>query len=213
MNFEDFLISISKIKKLPLPAEASQFKMSPTFRLEQIEKYKEKMVNAKQSAVLALFYPDLKQQTKLALILRRPYNGVHSAQISFPGGKVEDGDVNLEFTAIRETHEEIGVLPEQITIIKELTQVYIPPSNFTVQPYLGFSVKTPRFVLQEEEVDDLLEVSLIDFINEANVVNKTVLTSYNVDVEVPAFLLNGHIVWGATAMMLNEVKDLLKATL
>ena len=213
MNFEDFLISISKIKKLPLPAEASQFKMSPAFRSNQIEKYKKKMENAKQSAVLALFYPDLKQQTKLALILRRPYNGVHSAQISFPGGKVEDSDVNLEFTAIRETHEEIGVSPEQITIIKELTRVYIPPSNFTVQPYLGFSVKTPRFVLQEEEVDDLLEVSLIDFINDDNVVNKKVSTSYSVDVEVPAFLLNGHIVWGATAMMLNEVKDLLKATL
>ena len=213
MNFEDFLISTSKIKKLPLPAEASQFKMSPPFRLELLKRNKEAMRHAKQSAVLALFYPDLHQQTKLALILRKTYNGVHSAQIGFPGGRVEASDVNLEFTAIRETHEEIGVLPEQITIIKELTQVYIPPSNFTVQPYLGFSKKTPSFVLQEEEVDDLLEVSLLDFINDANVVSKTVSTSYNVDVEVPAFLLNGHIVWGATAMMLNEVKDLLKATL
>ncbi len=213
MNFEDFLISTSKIKKLPLPAEASQFKMSPPFRLELLEKQKEAMKNAKQSAVLALFYPDLERQTKIALILRKAYNGVHSAQVSFPGGKVEDKDVNLEFTAIRETHEEIGVLPEQVSIIKELTQVYIPPSNFKVQPYLGFSKKTPNFVLQEEEVDDLIEVSILDFINDANVVNKTVSTSYNVDVEVPAFLLNGHIVWGATAMMLNEVKDLLKATL
>ncbi len=213
MNFEDFLISTSKIKKLPLPAEASQFKMSPPFRLELLKRNKKAMKKAKKSAVLALFYPDLEQQTKLALILRKAYNGVHSAQISFPGGKVEDNDDNLEFTAIRETHEEIGVLPEQITIIKELTQVYIPPSNFTVQPFLGFSSKTPNFILQEEEVDDLLEVSLLDFINDANVVSKTVSTSYNIEVEVPAFLLNGHIVWGATAMMLNEVKDLLKATL
>lgn len=213
MNFDEFLISTSKIKKLPLPAEASQFKMSPPFRLELLEKQKEAMKNAKQSAVLALFYPNLERKTKLALILRKAYNGVHSAQISFPGGKVEDGDANLEFTAIRETHEEIGVLPEQVTIIKELTQVYIPPSNFAVQPYLGFSNKTPSFILQEEEVDDLIEVSLTDFVNDANVVSKTVSTSYSVDVEVPAFLLNGHVVWGATAMMLNEVKDLLKATL
>ncbi len=213
MNFEDFLISTSKIAKLPLPAEASQFKMSPPFRLELLKMKKEVMKDAKQSAVLALFYPDLNRQTKLALILRKTYNGVHSAQIGFPGGRVEVGDENLEFTAIRETHEEIGVPPEQITIIKELTQVYIPPSNFTVQPYLGFSRETPEFILQEEEVDDLLEVSLLDFINDANVVSKTVSTSYSVDVEVPAFLLNGHIVWGATAMMLNEVKDLLKATL
>ncbi len=213
MNFKDFLISTSKIKKLPLPAEASQFKMSPPFRLELLEKQKEAMKNAKQSAVLALFYPNLEHETKLALIQRKAYNGVHSAQISFPGGKVEENDANLEFTAIRETHEEIGVLPEYITIIKELTQIYIPPSNFAVQPYLGFSKKTPSFILQEDEVDNLLEVSLSDFINDANVVNKTVSTSYSVDVEVPAFLLNGHVVWGATAMMLNEVKDLLKATL
>ena len=213
MNFENFLISTSKIKKLPLPAEASQFKMAPIKRIELLKTYKEAIKTAKKSAVLALFYPDLEQQTKFALILRKTYNGVHSAQVGFPGGKVEDSDLNLEFTAIRETHEEIGVLPEQVTIIKELTQIYIPPSNFTVQPYLAFSKKTPKFILQEEEVDDLLEVSLLDFINDANVVSKTVSTSYNVDVEVPAFLLNGHIVWGATAMMLNEVKDLLKATL
>lgn len=213
MNFEDFLISVSKIKKLPLPAEASQFKMSPPFRVELLKKNREAIKHAKQSAVLVLFYPDNNNQTNLALILRKTYKGVHSAQVGFPGGKVEDSDVNLEFTAIRETHEEIGVLPEHITIIKELTQVYIPPSNFVVQPYLGFSENTPKFILQEEEVDDLLEISLLDFINEANVVSKTVSTSYSVDVEVPAFMLNGHIVWGATAMMLNEVKDLLKATL
>lgn len=213
MNFDDFLISVSKIENLPLPAEASQFKMSPPFRLEQIKKYKKEMENAKQSAVLALFYPDINQQTKFALILRKAYNGVHSAQISFPGGKVEEADDSLAYTAVRETHEEIGVRPNQITIVKQLTQVYIPPSNFTVQPYLGFSKKTPNFVLQDEEVDDLIEVSLLDFIDEANVVSKTVSTSYSIDVEVPAFFLNGHIVWGATAMMLNEVKDLLKATL
>lgn len=212
MNFDEFLISISKIKKLPLPAETSQFKMAPPFRLELLKKYKAAMKNAKQSAVLALFYPDLDMQTKLALILRKTYKGVHSAQIGFPGGKVEEEDENLEFTAVRETHEEIGVLPSHITVIRELTQVYIPPSNFNVQPFLGYAQKTPKFMLQEDEVDDLLEISLVDFINETNVVNKTVSTSYNVDVEVPAFALNGHIVWGATAMMLNEIKDLLKAT-
>jgi len=137
MNFDEFLISISKIKKLPLPAETSQFKMAPPFRLELLKKYKAAMKNAKQSAVLALFYPDLDMQTKLALILRKTYKGVHSAQIGFPGGKVEEEDENLEFTAVRETHEEIGVLPSHITVIKELTQVYIPPSNFNVQPFLA----------------------------------------------------------------------------
>lgn len=213
MNFQDFLITLSKIKNLPLPAEASQIKMSPAFRIEQLKKYKKDMKTAKQSAVLALFYPDHGMQTKFALILRKAYNGVHSSQVSFPGGKVEAGDIDLEFTAKRETHEEIGVSPTEVNVIKELTRVYIPPSNFTVQPFLGFSENKPNFVLQEDEVADLIEVSLMDLFKPENVVSETVSTSYNYNVQVPAFLLNGHIVWGATAMMLSEVKDLLKAAL
>ncbi|MBT8394693.1 MAG: CoA pyrophosphatase [Bacteroidia bacterium] len=212
MNFKDFLILISKIKNIPLPAESSQFKMIPANRMERMDQYKKAMEHAKQSAVLALFYPDDYFQTKFALIQRKAYNGVHSAQISFPGGKVEMDDKNLEHTAIRETHEEIGVNPQLITIIKPLTRVYIPPSNFAVQPFLGVSKKTPSFVLQEEEVDNLLQVSLLDFINDDNVVSKTVSTSYKNDIEVPAFLLNGHIVWGATAMMLSEFISMMRQT-
>lgn len=211
MNFSDFLVIISKIKNISLPAERSQFKMLPPSRMKNRETYKEAMKQAKQSAVLALFYPDGDNQTKFALIKRKAYNGVHSSQISFPGGKVEMSDMNLEYTAKRETHEEIGIMPVEVNIVKELTKVYIPPSNFVVQPFMGILKETPSFILQETEVADLLEVSVIDFINEANVVTKTVSTSYNEKVDVPAFLLNGHIVWGATAMMLSEVKDLINA--
>ncbi len=211
MKFSDFLIITSKIKNISLPAESSQFKMLPPSRMKIRDTYKEAMKQAKQSAVLALFYPDTDNQTNFALIQRKVYNGVHSAQISFPGGKFEKGDLNLEYTAIRETHEEIGIKPDQVKIVKELTKVYIPPSNFTVQPYIGLLNETPNFILQETEVERLLEVSVIDFINEENVVTKTVSTSYNKKVDVPAYLLNEHIVWGATAMMLSEVKDLIKA--
>lgn len=210
MNFKEFLNIVPKIKNIPLPAESSQFKMMPTSRMEQMDQYKEAMKQAKQSAVLALFYPDNSHQTKFALIQRKAYNGVHSSQISFPGGKLESNDTNLEFTAKRETHEEIGVIPDNVRIVRELTKIYIPPSNFAVQPFLGLSDKTPNFILQEDEVEALLEVPILDFFNESNVVTETVSTSYNYRMEVPAFLLNGHIVWGATAMMLSEVKDLLK---
>ena len=213
MNFNNFLIIASKIKNIPLPAESSQFKMVPPSRMDFLDKYKEAMKQAKQSAVLALFYPDRQDQTKFALIQRKPYNGVHSAQISFPGGKVEKNDLDLEYTAKRETQEEIGVQPEKVEIVKKLTQIYIPPSNFTVQPFLGILNLTPDFVLEETEVEEILEVSLVDFINENCVVTKTVSTSYNKKVEVPAYFLNGHIVWGATAMMLSEVKDLIKDAL
>ena len=213
MNFDDFLISLTKVKNLPLPAQVSQLKMSPPFRLELIEMSKDKMKRANKAGVMALFYPDKQQQTKLVLILRNTYNGVHSGQIGFPGGKFQPNDVSLEKTAIRETSEEIGIPEQSIEIIKQLTEVYIPPSNFYVQPFLGIIKDTPTFNKQDDEVEEIIEVLLNHLFNELNVINTSVETSYKIKVEVPAYKLNGHIVWGATAMMLSEIKDLLKKVL
>lgn len=213
MQFEIVLESISKIENISLPGQPSQFKMVPPFRQELVKRQGQNIKNAKQSAVLALMYPDLERTTRIALILRKTYRGVHSAQIGFPGGRVEDQDATLKETALRETFEEVGVHPKGITVVKELTDVYIPPSNFFVQPYLGYAESTPRFVKQEEEVEDIVEVRLSDLMDDNRIISKSVSTSYKVDVEVPAFNLNGHTVWGATAMMLSEIKDILKATL
>lgn len=213
MNFEDFLELVPKIKNIDLPGQASQFKMMPGYRFKFIKIQEQAIKTARQSAVLSLFYPNYNHQTSLALILRKSYHGVHSAQIGFPGGKVEHQDLSLMHTALRETQEEIGVNPNYVTILKQLTHVYIPPSNFRVQPYVGITQKTPNFILQEDEVEALLEVPLIDFFDDSKIVNGRVMTSYNKLMEVPAFAFNGYIVWGATAMILSEVKDLLKAVL
>ena len=213
MNFDIFLKSISKIEKLNLPGLSSQVKMSPPYRLELMERQKEAIKTAKNAGVLALFYPDKTQTTNLVLILRRTYKGVHSAQVGFPGGKFETDDLSLEHTALRETYEEIGVPINDMTIIKEMTSMYIPPSNFNVHPFIGFTKKTPEFLKQDDEVEDLIEVTLSHFIDDSIVISTSVPTSYNINVEVPAFQLNGHIVWGATAMILSELKDLLKKTL
>lgn len=210
MNFDEFLKSLSKIKNIPLPAEASQFKMAPPFRKELLERNKNHINNAKQAGVLALFYAGLNNMTTLVLILRKAYKGVHSAQVAFPGGKLENGDNSLKDAAIRETFEEIGVPINSIEIVSTLSQVYIPPSNFYVQPYLGITKNTPLFIKQDDEVEAIIEVPLSHFLDENVVTKKMVKTSYNIEVEVPAFELNGHIVWGATAMMLSEIKDLLK---
>ena len=210
MNFDEFLESLSKIKNIPLPAEVSQFKMAPPFRKELLAHNKGLIKNAKQAGVLALFYADLNNMPTLVLILRKTYKGVHSAQVAFPGGKLEDGDNSLKDAAIRETFEEVGVPINSIEIVKTLSQLYIPPSNFYVQPYLGITKNLPIFIKQEDEVEAIIEVPLSHFLDENIVTKKIVKTSYSVEVEVPAFKLNGHIVWGATAMMLSEIKDLLK---
>ena len=213
MNFETFIKSASKIKNLNLPGEDSLFKMSPPFRDELVEANRAKMKNAKQAGVMALFYPNEEGETYLILILRKTYKGVHSAQVGFPGGKYEDDDPDLEYTALRETYEEVGVPMADVQVLKAMTKLYIPPSNFTVSPYLAITKQTPNFIKQDEEVEDLIEVSISHFLNDDNTGDVNVMTSLDVELEVPAFTLNGHVVWGATAMMLSELKDLLKMVL
>ncbi|MBU2921306.1 CoA pyrophosphatase [Winogradskyella psychrotolerans] len=214
MLFNTFLESVVKIKHLELFGEDSHAKMSPPYRLELAEKMKKKSKAAKRAGVMALFYPNTNDETHLVLILRKTYKGVHSAQVGFPGGKYEDNDNNdLMETAIRETEEEIGVSRTHIDVLKTMSPIYIPPSNFMVHPYIGISKEYLIFTKQDEEVEEIIEVKLTDFLNDNSTITTTVPTSFDEQVDVPAFKFNGHIVWGATAMMLGEIKDLLKQVL
>jgi 8-oxo-dGTP pyrophosphatase MutT (NUDIX family) len=212
MDFRKFSQQISKIENLPLPGVDSHYKMAPQSRIKELESYFQKKKNPKKAGVLALFYPK-KDVTHLLLILRKKYPGVHSNQISFPGGKFEESDRDLLGTALRESAEEVGVVPGDIQIVRALSEIYITPSNFDVQPYLGLYEKKEPFIIQETEVEALVEVPVLDFLNEANIIQSNLSTSYALNIEVPAFDLQGHTVWGATAMMLSEIKDLFKKVL
>jgi len=167
----------------------------------------------KRAGVMVLFYPDKNNSVRILFILRKTYEGVHSNQVAFPGGKEEKIDSDLLATALRETEEEVGVPKKMVSVLKELTQVYIPPSNFMVSPYVGLCSEAISFLIQEEEVEKILEIPVLDILDEKSIFSKKIKTSYAVDVDVPAFKLNGYTVWGATAMMLSEVKDLLKQVL
>lgn len=213
MDFRDFEKRIVKVTKMELPGEAVQFKMAPMERLQELKRIARDKDTAKRAGVLSLFYPSENFETRLILILRKTYEGVHSAQVGFPGGKLEEDDNSIQDAALRETEEEVGISRETISVLKKLTEIYIPPSNFFVQPFLGITTESPKFIPQEEEVEALIEVALHDFMNDANIITKTLSTSYAHSIEVPAFHLNGHVVWGATAMMLNEVRELLKMVL
>ena len=161
---------------------------------------------------MAVFYPK-NDQTYFVLILRKTYKGVHSNQIGFPGGRVEVEDRDLEETALRETEEEVGIPKEKIEVIRGLSKLYIPPSNFWVHPYVGVMTETPELIPQESEVEDILEVKLEDFLNESNFVTRNLSTSYMENIDVPAFLLNDQVVWGATGMMLGELREMLREIL
>ena len=191
----------------------AQLKLAPILRIQELENLDMSSKNPNKAGVMAMFYPDVNDMTHLVLILRKTYRGVHSNQVGFPGGRVEAEDKNLKHTALRETEEEIGVPGKEITVIKRLTRLYIPPSDFWVYPYVGLYDATPIFIPQETEVEQVLEVALQDLLNEESLITKKLSTSYAEEIEVPAFFLSGHVVWGATAMMLSELKDMLKTIL
>jgi 8-oxo-dGTP pyrophosphatase MutT (NUDIX family) len=209
MKFDTCLRLLSKISNLPLPGRKAQFMMAPIERVKEFSHLDIEKLNPRKAGVIVLFYPDKQGIARMILILRKTYKGVHSNQVGFPGGKVEVDDTDMLDTALRETEEEIGVARNKITIVKEMTTSYIPPSNFSVYPFLGYSTSPLDFVPEEEEVEGLIEVTLEDFLSDTAVISKKMSTSYMDDIDVPAFLLNDHVVWGATAMMLSEVKVLL----
>ncbi len=196
-----------------MPGEASHFKLEPEVRRQLRQSRVKNFENAKRAAVLALFFPAGDQTTRLLLILRKKYPGIHSNQVGFPGGKVEETDKDLIETAKRETHEEVGVDPSSIEIVRSLSEVYIPPSNFLVQPFLGLRDIPASFVKDTKEVETIIEVKLADLMHPNHLTEQRLSTSYAQQIVVPAFKLNGYTVWGATAMMLSEIKDLLEKVL
>jgi 8-oxo-dGTP pyrophosphatase MutT (NUDIX family) len=169
-------------------------------------------LNPRKAAVLMLFYPK-NLQTHLVLILRNTYNGVHSSQIGFPGGKVEVYDTSSEATALRETHEEIGISPDHISVVKAFSEIYIPPSNFSVLPFLGYSESELTFIPDPREVSGIIELPIVDFLDENNFTTQILETSYMKEIEIPVFKFGENVVWGATGMMLNELKEVLKKVL
>lgn len=194
---------------MPLPGEAAHRKLAPMIRIKELSDIDMSQVQPQKAGVMAVFYPGTEGFTQLVLILRKSYKGVHSNQIGFPGGRVEDVDRDLKETALRETEEEVGIPRNEIQVIKKLSELYIPPSNFSVQPFLGIVEKYPSMVPQETEVEEILEVRLSDFLDDRNIITQNLSTSYAKNIDVPAYKLNGHIVWGATGMMLSEIRELL----
>ena len=212
MLLDEFLKYAPKVLNVELPATNAHRKMVPPNREELLKNTDFTKIVPKKAAVMMLFYPK-NAQTHLALILRTSYNGVHSSQIAFPGGKVEADDFDLKQTALRETHEEIGVHPNTINVVKAFTEVYIPPSNFIVHPFFGYSHDELSFELQVDEVAGIVELPLEDFLDDKIIVTNTMKTSYAESIEVPGFQVEEHFIWGATAMMLSELKETLKLVL
>jgi 8-oxo-dGTP pyrophosphatase MutT (NUDIX family) len=176
--------------------------MAPSIRKELAEKMIANRTPI-NSSVLILLYP-INNELFTVFIQRHEYNGTHSNQVSFPGGKRDFEDKNDEETALREAWEELGIVPDEVTILGELTDLYVPPSNYIIHPFVGYCNKKPDFVPQISEVKEFFEVSVKELNSPDVLKEKTIRLSNGEDYLTPYYNLNGKVVWGATAMIISE---------
>lgn len=210
MKFETVIQAIESELKKPLPGKDIQLRMSSIRRLREMTD-QSRIANGIRSSVLILLYPCLQENEISIVLIQRPsYEGVHGGQISLPGGRSEERDSDLKETALREAKEEIGIDPGTIFTIGVLTELYIPPSNYLVLPFLGYTLKRPVFKPDPQEVDGIIEIRLKDLLNDTNIKCKDIYVRPGISVYGPCFEIDGHTIWGATAMILNEFKELLK---
>lgn len=192
--------TIKKRLSESLPGFEAHRHMAPVSRLDSIRYCPP---DARQSSVLVLLVPDHSKRIFSIPLMVRTHDGfVHSGQISFPGGKFEDSDRTYMNTAFREAEEECGIDSSQCRIAGKLSNIFIPPSNFYVHPFVAFYDGKIDYTIVNEEVSQLISVTL----NELESLKTSVAMSIQGQLtDVPCFIKDHHIIWGATAMILNEL--------
>ncbi|WP_041739985.1 NUDIX hydrolase [Echinicola vietnamensis] len=203
MKLERVIQKLEDNIKRPLPGKAGQVKMAPQ-PIDNARFAQHDLSHAREGAVLILLYPKGKG-CWVPFIKRPEYDGAHGGQVSLPGGKKEQEDANLQETALRETEEEIGVPAKDVQVIGKLSQLFIPPSNFLVTPYVGFTEQAPTFVPDPREVSRIIHCDF-NILMDHNIRKKTTIKARNnIEIQAPYFDIDAEMVWGATAMILSEL--------
>lgn len=197
---DNFFTALSTALQGPLPGWEAQIQMASKYGKASRTKVPD---NPREGGVLALLYPK-EEILHMCFMERSRDGGVHSGQVSFPGGKKEVFDVDLSATALREAEEELGIPSDEVSLIGQFSQLYIPASNFMVSPYVGKMNRRPDFTLDQREVASLIEVPLPRLLAEKKQEVKIKLRE-DLHVEAPAWLIDEQMIWGATAMMLSEL--------
>lgn len=191
-----------------LPGRLYQIKMSFSKRIQ----FMDAPEKARQSAVLALLFFENDDAPHILLMERSGQkNDPHSRQISFPGGSLDKTDTNLEACALRETYEEVGIESEKIKMIGALTPLYIPVSNFKVNPFLAYTTENLDNFILSAEVNTVIKTPIALLLNPENTKREIMRVGPDkILLDTPYFYVFGHKVWGATAMMLAEILELLR---
>lgn len=184
------------------PGKEAHDRMSSMKR--QTETPEEIPRNARKAAVLILLKES--EDTLMFPLIQRPsYDGVHSGQMAFPGGKYDQTDNDIIETALRECYEEIGIEVDRQRVIGTLSDIYIPPSNMHVVPVVADYSDTFNYNIDDYEVDKVVETSISHLQDESNHMEHMIKLPNGFNYKTPAFDVYGHTVWGATAMMLSEL--------
>lgn len=200
-----------KLLREPLPGQAAHYRMAHAVR--KVEPVPESGTT-RDAAVLITLFEKNPGDWHLIFIRRTSSHpqDKHAGQMGFPGGKKEPTDPDLMYTALRESEEEIALDLSGIDVLGPLTPLYITVSKFLVHPYLAYSWKTPVLTRQEAEVEEILEIPLHYFLDpDVRKETRINLTNGIILNHVPSFQVNGQVIWGATAMILNELLDIIPA--
>jgi len=162
----------------------------------------------KPGSVLILLYEE-KGKIMFPLTKRPDYMGTHGGQISLPGGKTEGAETRIE-TALREAEEEIGISASKVNVLGSLTEFFVIPSNFLITPIIGYLNEAPDFKPDSKEVKKIIYTSVDDLLRDDAVHTKEIMAANMFPMSAPHFEIENEIVWGATAMMLNEFRMILK---
>lgn len=208
MEFSRIIPQLKRGLSFPLPGKKAQIEMSP-LPIDSARFSTSLPDNYRKGAVLILFYPE-GDQAFFPLIKRPEYEGVHSGQIALPGGKMDLEDKDEVDTALREAWEEVGIQPAHVNILGQLSTLFIPASNFLISPIIGFSENKPNFVAQEREVSKIIPTAVKTFYEPTTRKRKLLTFSVNYRLDTPYFEIENEIVWGATAMILNELLQILE---
>lgn len=207
LTFEQWKESLQTLLRGPLPGSAAHEPMRAVATGLIRPDFNHKLP-PRPGSVLILLYP-VGNKIMFPLTKRPEYTGTHSGQISLPGGKAEEGETHIE-TALREAKEEIGIDPAHAEVIGTLSPFFVIPSNFMVTPVVATMNERPSFAGDPVEVVRIVEGSLTDLVREDAVHVSDIMAARVYPLRAPHFLVEGEIVWGATAMMLNELRVLLR---
>ena len=207
-KLEEIINRIQEQLKGDLPGLSAHRKALPPDRDPGTRYEFDKLSNPRKSGVLIMLFEDEKGEVRFPLMERPSYGGVHSGQVSLPGGRLEKQDNSLIDTALRETAEEIGVTG--VEVVGELSQLYIPPSNFLVTPVVGYYQGMPVFRKEPREVEEIFTVGLDELLDESRLKHTDLEVRGQVFRNIPYFDFADRIVWGATAMILCEFAELLQ---